>query len=186
MKDKTEKRVEEIFKNPVQKKHIEVIRMQMVREGRSLYGAGKVFNPRDAVEIVRPLFEMADREMTVVLSMDTQGNPVAAEIVAVGGVDNCLVDVRNIFKHAILANASRLVLFHNHPAGELKPSEEDVLITNKVGTAGDYIGILLLDHIIIGEEGYYSFREHSGRGAFWSSLIDKKKRSDDPLWSGHY
>lgn len=101
---------------------VSIVRLQMVKESRHLYGMGTVSEPREAARMVRPLFEGADRELLVVLSMDQRNKPVAAEVVAVGGLNQCVVDIRNLFKHAILANAAGIFLFHSHPSGEAVPS----------------------------------------------------------------
>uniref|UniRef100_A0A7V1EI35 MPN domain-containing protein n=1 Tax=candidate division WOR-3 bacterium TaxID=2052148 RepID=A0A7V1EI35_UNCW3 len=61
----------------------------------------------------------------------------------------------------MLENASGLFLIHNHPSGILKPSEDDLKITERLKSAGDLMGIRIIDHIIIAEEGYYSFSEHN-------------------------
>lgn len=74
--------------------------------------------PREAVELVKPLFDRADREMAVVMSLSTKLEPLALEIAAVGGINVCNVDVRDIFKHSLLSNAAYIVCFHNHPSGD--------------------------------------------------------------------
>lgn len=117
-------------------------------------------SPTEAASTVRPLFEKADREMMVVISLDAKNTPIAVEIVAVGGIDNCVVDVRNIFKHAVISNASNIICFHNHPSGIPEPSEDDKAITRRIKEAGILLGIPLIDHIIIGDDTYYSLEEH--------------------------
>jgi DNA repair protein RadC len=98
--------------------------------------------------------------MMMVMSLDSAMTPIALEIVAVGGLSSCGIDPRDLFKHAILSNASKIICFHNHPSGEPKPSREDSLITGRIKEAGVLLGIELLDHIVIGSEGrYVSFRE---------------------------
>ena len=139
-----------------------IIRLQMVREGHSLYGMKNFMNAKDAVEAVSQLFRQLDREMMVVVSLDTKLTPIAAEIVAIGGIDNCMIDVRNIFKHAIICNATSVICFHNHPTGIAEPSKDDITITKRIKEAGDLLGISLLDHIIIGDASYYSILEHNG------------------------
>ncbi|MCD7996973.1 MAG: JAB domain-containing protein [Clostridiales bacterium] len=110
--------------------------------------------------MVRPIFEHADREMLVVLSLDTALAPLAMEIVAVGSINACGVDVRDLFKHSILSNAPKIICFHNHPSGTMNASQEDILITERIKAAGDLLGIELVDHIIIGLNGtYISFLE---------------------------
>lgn len=137
-----------------------IIHLEMVREERSLYGMERFKSASEAVETIRPLFEKADREMMVVMSLDVKNTPIAVEVVAVGGIDSCVIDVRNIFKHAVISNASNIICFHNHPSGILEPSEDDKAITRRIKEAGILLGIPLLDHIIVGNDTYYSLEEH--------------------------
>lgn len=79
-----------------------------------------------------------------------------------GGTDSVVVDIKLIFNHAILNKCSSIVVCHNHPSGEIRPSEPDKRITQKIKEAGRIIGIELLDHIIIGDNKYYSFSDEGG------------------------
>lgn len=77
-----------------------------------------------------------------------------------GGVCACSVDARDLFKHAILSNATQIMLFHNHLSSRLQPSREDIEVTERIKKAGEILGIRLLDHIIIGPgKDYLSFKE---------------------------
>jgi len=80
-----------------------------------------------------------------------------------GGIAGTSVDLRLIFAAAIKANAVSLIMIHNHPSGQVKPSDADKQITNKVREAGNIIDVKLLDHLIITPETYYSFADE---GAF--------------------
>lgn len=148
------------IQNLVSGHRVGIIHLEMVREERSLYGMEQFQNASEAVETVHPLFEKADREMMVVMSLDVKNTPIAVEVVAVGGIDSCVIDVRNIFKHAVISNASGIICFHNHPSGVPEPSGEDMAITRRIKEAGNLLGISLLDHIIVGYDAYYSLEEH--------------------------
>ena len=137
---------------------VSVVQIQMKRTGKSLCGVGPFNSPAAVKDMVQPIFDTADREVFAVLSLDAKLLPVAFEVVAIGGIDRCIVDVPNIFKHAILSNASRVLCIHNHPSGDPAPSTEDLQITKRIKLAGDLLGIALVDHIIIGESTY-SFKE---------------------------
>lgn len=108
--------------------------------------------------------------MMLVLSLNGRLEPQAVEIAAVEGVSSCSVDIRSIFKHALLSNAEYVICFHNHPSGDPEPSREDELLTGRIRSAGELLGMELVDHIILGEgNAYYSFRDHgrlSGDGSF--------------------
>ena len=154
-----EERLENMAKRPIPKKKVGIVHLQVVKESRVLYGMRRFTTPQEAVDMVRPLLSKADREMVLVLSLNTKLEPQAVEIVAVGGLNSCVVDVRNVFKHSILNNTAYVACIHNHPSGDPEPSREDVLLTQKISAAGKILGLPLLDHIIVGEYGYYSFKE---------------------------
>ena len=156
--------LESMMRRPIPKKKFGIVRLQMVKESQTLYGMKRFSNPAEAVKMVRPLFRMADREMVLVLSLNAKLEPMALEIVAVGGVDTCYLDLKGIFKHALLNNASYIVCFHNHVSGYAEPSREDRLMTERVSQAGFILGLPLVDHIIVGDGSFFSFRE--------SGLID--------------
>lgn len=139
---------------------IGIVHLEMVKEKRSLCGMERFRNASEAASIVRPLFNRADREMMIVMSLDAKLIPIAVEVVAVGGIDSCMVDVRNIFKHAVISNASNIICFHNHPSGMPEPSADDRVITKRMKNAGSLLGISLLDHIVIGDDNYYSLAEN--------------------------
>jgi len=77
-----------------------------------------------------------------------------------GDLDQCVVYPRKIVKAALLNNATRMIFVHNHPSNNVKPSEHDIEITKKLKEALATVDIEVLDHIIVGDGGYYSFREH--------------------------
>lgn len=152
--------VDELMKRPILRRKIGIVHLEMIKESRSLYGMERFTDPRIAAGTVGPLIERASREMFLVISFDTKMTPMALEIVAVGSVNTAHVQMRDIFQHAVLNNAKYLMCFHNHPSGEPDPSTEDKLMTEKIRRSGELMGIELVDHIIIGDEGnYYSFRE---------------------------
>lgn len=79
--------------------------------------------------------------------------------ISTGGISGTVVDLKIVFQTALKSNASSIILSHNHPSGNLKPSEADIRITKNVREAGKIMDIVLLDHLIITEEGYYSFAD---------------------------
>ena len=138
---------------------VSIVRIQMKRTDKGLCGVGALNSPAAVKDMVQPIFDMSDREVFAVLSLDAKLLPVAFEVVAVGGIDRCIVDVPNIFKHAILSNASHVLCIHNHPSGDPTPSTEDLQITKRIKLVGDLLGISLIDHIVLGGDTYYSFKE---------------------------
>lgn len=163
MKEGKEK-VIQLFEYPRPKKKVEVVKLQLIREGRALYGTAPFSHPEEAAEMIAPLFQNADREILAVLSLDRAMTPIAAEIVAVGGVTGCSVDAKDLFKHAILSNATQILMFHNHPSGSLEPIQEDITVTVRIKEAGEILGIQLVAHIVLGLDGaYFSFKERGIR-----------------------
>lgn len=171
-RESQEQQIISMMKRPIPKKKVGIIKLKMVREGTALYGMDRFHEAREAVDTVQSLFQYSDREMLVVMSLDTALTPIAVEIIAVGSINVCGVEMREVFKHAILSNAASVICFHNHPSGNLEISNEDSQITERIKEAGDLLGIVLIDHIIIGmNRQYISFKEsrippfRDGKGA---------------------
>ena len=76
-----------------------------------------------------------------------------------GGGSGTVIDCRNVMQSAVLSNAHGIILAHNHPGGQLKPSEADIRITEKLKAGGQFLGIAVLDHVILTSEGYYSMSD---------------------------
>ncbi len=122
----------------------------------------KAFRASDqAAELGHQLIKQNDREHLIVLSLNGHNKPVNVNIVHVGTSDQCHVEPRDILKPAILCNASAILILHNHPSGDVKPSASDRAFTDNIGKASKVMGIRLLDSIIIGEPGkpYYSLAD---------------------------
>ena len=84
----------------------------------------------------------------------------AAAVLSVGTLDASIVHPREVFREAAAAGAAALVLFHNHPSGDPEPSDDDVRLTERLVAAGILMGIDVLDHVILADVKYFSFREH--------------------------
>jgi DNA repair protein RadC len=87
------------------------------------------------------------------------GQIIDFEIVSEGGITSASVDVRRIFREALKRHAVSIVVSHNHPSGSLQPSIADEALTAKLNSGSKYLDIKLLDHVIIGEGGYFSFAD---------------------------
>jgi len=112
MKNATqEEKVISMMKQPIPKKRVGIIKLKMIRDGTAVYGTERFHEAKEAVDMVRPLFEYSDREMMMVMSLDSAMTPIALEIVAVGGLSSCGIDPRDLIKHAILSNASKNFAF---------------------------------------------------------------------------
>ena len=100
---------------------------------------------------------MEHHEEVYLILLNQASKILGVALVSKGGISNTVVDLRIIFQAAILANASRIILVHNHPSGNLKPSLQDDKITKRVYQVASILGIELTDHLIISEESYYSY-----------------------------
>ena len=116
-------------------------------------------NPECVYEYLRGGLEEKDRELFVVIPLNTKNVPLGVNLVAVGSVDSATVHPREVFKPAILASATSIILAHNHPSGDPQPSRQDKTLTHKLVEAGELLGIEVLDHIIVGRGRYYSLRD---------------------------
>lgn len=143
-------------------KRINLVSIKMIREGSILYGIRKIENPSDAAELGRKFIEEADREQLIVCCLDTKNQPTSISIVSIGSVNSSIVHPREVFKVAVLSNASSIIILHNHPSGDPTPSNEDINITKRLKEAGKLIGIELLDHIIIGSENKFCSLKEKG------------------------
>lgn len=143
----------------LQRKRVSVIRMMAVRERSVLYEGRCIRSPKDAVRLIVPFVEHADREYLLVCCMDGKGEPVSLEVASVGMVDQCLVGIREVFKNAVLSNAVSILVFHNHPSGSCEPSMEDIALSKRLKKAGELMGIEVLDHIILGQDSFKSLAD---------------------------
>lgn len=137
---------------------IPIVRVQLVREKSLATYAQKINSAGEAYEVVKPLIGQADREYFLVLCLDTRNKINAVNVVSVGTVNVSPIHPREVFKAAILANATSVILAHNHPSGDPEPSPEDIQVTGQLVQVGKILGIEVLDHIIVGDEGYFTFK----------------------------
>ncbi len=132
--------------------------VRLVREGSSSDGPYRVRGPEDVYRAFAVLPE-CDRERFYAIHLDGRHQVCGVGLVSQGTVDASLIAPREVYKSAILANASGLILLHNHPSGSANPSAEDQSITSTLCESGRLLGIPVLDHIIIGDHTYFSFAE---------------------------
>ncbi len=140
------------------KQYIPVYRIELVRE-RTIKVAERrsVHNSDHVVAILKDELLKADRERLICMLLNTKNFIIGMDVVSVGTLNQSCAHPRELFKAAILANAASIILVHNHPSGDPAPSQEDVQMTERMKKAGEILGIKLLDHVIIGELGNYSF-----------------------------
>jgi DNA repair protein RadC len=120
----------------------------------------KISHPGDAYDVIQR-YAKKKQEHFLVVSLNGAHKVISVKIITIGILNRTIVHPREVFRLAISENAAAIVIAHNHPSGELIPSQEDREITQRLVSAGCIIGITVLDHLIISPKGYYSFLEQS-------------------------
>lgn len=116
-------------------------------------------NPRSVAEYYMESLRHKEQEELVLVMLDTKCHRLSDAVVFTGTVNASLVSTRELFLAAIRNRAVQIILLHNHPSGDPTPSKEDIAVTKKVAEAGKLLDIHLVDHIVIGDRCYVSFRE---------------------------
>ena len=93
------------------------------------------------------------------LSLDNRNKLISIDTISVGTLNSSLIHPRETFEVAIKNHAASIILCHNHPSGELKPSEDDLMVTQNLVKAGKLLGIAVVDHLIISKKEHFSFKE---------------------------
>jgi len=119
---------------------------------------GAARSPNDAYEYMKK-YSGATRESFFVILLNGSNEIIGHERITTGLVNRTIVHPREVFKPAIIKSCSAVILCHNHPSGNLTPSQEDIDITERLKKAGEILGIPVLDHIIISRKGYTSMQE---------------------------
>lgn len=141
------------------KNKLDVVSVRLVKDA-PIISDKPICSPVDAIELIwKHLCDM-DREVFCVVNLKTNGVPINCNFISIGTLNASLAHPREMLKSAILSNAAKMLLLHNHPSGSLLPSKDDCIITDQMIKLCDLIQIPLLDHIIIGDRNeYFSFDE---------------------------
>ncbi len=129
------------------------------RKNSDILNKPKISTSSDAYKYFQPFIEDLSYEEFWVIYLNRSNRIIEQKKISQGGVAGTVIDVRIILKHAIENLASSLIICHNHPSGNLQPSESDSKITTKLKEACSFHDIQLLDHLIIGEKAYFSFAD---------------------------
>lgn len=121
----------------------------------------KIKTSLDTFNVMKNKFINKVKEHFFVIYLDTKSNILDIKLLFIGNVNSCIIDIGEIFKHAYLLSATSFICVHNHPSGDVKPSKNDDINTVKIIKTGKLQNILLKDHIIIGNNKYYSYYENS-------------------------
>jgi DNA repair protein RadC len=124
------------------------------KEEKEIY----IYSPKDVLKQTSHLKENK-KENFVVLYLDARNKLITKETISIGTINASLVHPREVFEPAIRELAVAIILVHNHPSGDPTPSEDDISLTKRLIEAGKILGIEVTDHIIIGKNRYFSFKE---------------------------
>lgn len=145
--------------------HIPVVRIEMVKDRTFHYEGSRLIRcADDAAQIFRTYIGNVDREVFATMTLTTKHSVIALHTVSIGILDASFVHPREVYKPAILGNASAVLVAHNHPSGDPTPSSEDMTVTRRLHEAGKLLGIDFLDHVILGDET--SFVSLKAEGCF--------------------
>lgn len=128
-------------------------------DGQPVVIGRTIRKPSDAAQVLMTLLQDEPSEVFAILCLSTKLRVIGYHVVGRGTLDSVMVHPREVFRAALLANAASLVAAHNHPSGDPAPSPDDIETTKRLAATGELLGIQLLDHIVVGDGRYYSFKE---------------------------
>jgi DNA repair protein RadC len=140
-------------------RRVAVVRLEMVREKVLTYPCSvKISNEEDAVAVARAMLDRQDREHFIAMYLNAKHRINAVELIAIGTLNNTLVHPRECLKGALIANAIAMVIAHQHPSGSCEPSPDDIALTRQLLQAAEALGLVILDHLVLGRTTYTSIR----------------------------
>lgn len=145
-------------------KAIEIVTSLEIGRRKSLQQALKkenISSAKDAFNILQPIIGDLLIEEFWVIYLSRSNKIVSKEKISQGGITGTMVDNRIIFKHALELNAVSLIISHNHPSGNIQPSNSDIQITQEIKKAGNLLNITLMDHLIVTQTSYFSFADEN-------------------------
>ena len=149
--DKREEYLERLFSR------VPLYETRLVQDGEfSFPDREQVTAPEGIAAILQEYFARHDREEVLLIMLDAGKTVTGMSRLSVGGLTSAVVEPRQVFKSAILGNAASIILAHNHPSGNPKPSKADIRLTKRIKEAGKLMGVPLEDHLIITDRGYTS------------------------------
>ena len=118
-----------------------------------------ITNSRAAEAIIHDKMQTLDHEEVWAIFLDRRARVIEMQMLSKGTLSQTAIDCRTVLRNALLVNAASVILLHNHPSGDPRPSVQDVNFTAKLKRACSLLDVLLVDHIVLGEESFYSFAD---------------------------
>lgn len=141
------------------KKRIDQVSLRLVRE-KSFYTTKSLNEPKQIAEVIGKKFQDFNKEQMIIINFDTALHLINFQVSSIGTINHTIASIGELVKAALLCNASSIIVMHNHPSGDTKPSPQDIETTEKIKEAFSLFEIQVLDHIIIGPNGnYFSMSE---------------------------
>jgi DNA repair protein RadC len=119
----------------------------------------QLLNASQIAAYLLPAYGSRPVEQSGLILLDTKHRLLRTKVLSVGSIDTSVMHPREVFREAAVGGAAAVVVFHNHPSGDPRPSRDDALLTERLAVAGHVLGIRLLDHMILADATYYSFRD---------------------------
>lgn len=138
-------------------------KIALAKENRCKYEPVYLRSSEDVYRFIAPAFNGLDREKLVLICLDTRLKVINVSDVSIGNVDSSMSSPFEIFKMALLSNSNRIILAHNHPSGDPTPSTSDCDIFEVLRKGGAYLGIEVLDHVVIADDSYVSVADVLGK-----------------------
>ncbi len=135
--------------------HVELKRDTWISSERNIQNAS------DAIDVIKDMIKDQDREFFCILNLSTKNQVINASIVSIGTMNASLVSPSEVFRTSIVSGAKNIIAIHNHPSGNIQPSIDDNAVTKRLYEAGQLLNVHLLDHIIVGGEQMYSYRNNA-------------------------
>lgn len=141
-------------------KEVAMMETRLYRKLKKRYSLDFLNSPELAAKFGQKLFkDYYDRERFYVVGITAKCEPISIQLLSIGGMESTIVDLRCLFRYAIVSGAHSILIYHNHLSLVPSPSKEDISITKRVADAGNLLGIQLRDHLILSGENYYSMKE---------------------------
>lgn len=140
-------------------KNIPLVSLKLIRESSLNTDVERLENPNDVHKLIRDVFGNVSVENLYAIYLDIKNQPTAVSCITKGTESATVLNQKEMLKIALLSNASKMILTHNHPSGDLTPSYDDIEATYKIMAASELLGIQVLDHLIISADEYISMNQ---------------------------
>jgi DNA repair protein RadC len=144
----------------IDKNYYSLVEVSIQRKKRIAPFDVVIRSPMDAGRFFSHLLSHKDREVLGIIGLDLKNHITYFEVAHIGTLSQSMIHPREIFKSSILTNTNAIIMAHNHPSGDVTPSQADRIATHKMLNAGELMGIEVVDHIIIAKDKYFSIKEN--------------------------